>query len=62
MDLFEEDYGVKLPVQSLEIDKRTPTLSLEELELEEVLNDSILDVSFGKRRTSVNVICYAKWF
>lgn len=62
MDLFEEDYGVKLPIQSLEIDKREPSLSLDELELDESLNDNILDVSFGKRETNVNVKCHAKWF
>lgn len=61
MGLFDEEYDLMLPVQSLELDKSEPSYSIEDLGIEDEVNDDLLDVSFGKRETSVNVNHHAKW-
>lgn len=48
MGLFEEEYDLRVPIQSLELDTSEPSLTIEELGLEDALNDNLLDVSFGK--------------
>lgn len=61
MGLFDEEYDLMLPVQSLELDKSEPSYSIEDLGIEDEVNDDLLDVSFGRRKTSVNVNHHAKW-
>ncbi len=61
MGLFDGDYDSSLPVQSLEIDKSEPAFSLEEIDLEYKMDDRLLDVSFGSRKTNVKVNPHAKW-
>lgn len=62
MGLFDEEYDLRVPIQSLELDTSEPSLTIEELGLDDALNDNLLDVSFGKRKTSVTVNHHAKWF
>ena len=62
MSLSKGDYDSSLPVQSLEIDKSEPIFSIEEICIDDKMDDGLLDVSFGNRKTNVKVNPHVKWF
>lgn len=61
MNLFDGDFDSSLPVQSLEIDKSEPLYTVEEIVPDDRMDDGLLDVSFGCRKTNVKVNNHVKW-